>query len=112
MKHSLHIVSHFYAKTLQDLKKYPTTQRPSMLQKNCTWRIVPIIENPFAIGGYFQRMRPIPIKCFPQSAKVSDQAKFDKSCKKIRSKPEDQKSMNDKVLELLCKKSGWEPSRG
>ena len=56
-------------------------------------------------------MRPIPIKCFPKSATPSDQEKFEKSCKEIKAKPDDQKSMNDRVLEQLCFK-GWEPSRG
>ena len=56
-------------------------------------------------------MSPIPIKCFPKSATPSDQEKFEKSCKEIKAKPDDQKSMKDRILEQLCIK-GWEPSRG
>ena len=57
-------------------------------------------------------MRPIPIKCFPKSATSSDKEKFEKLCKEIQSKQDDQKSMNEQVLEQLCIKNGWEPSRG
>ena len=99
----------------QELRKYPTTQRPLPFQKICTWRIIgTILRNQASIGGYFQRMRPIPIKCFPKSASAmpSDQEKFEKTCKEIKAKPDDQKSMNDLVLEQLCIKSGWEPTRG
>ena len=79
----------------------------------CKWRIIgTIFRNQASIAGYFQRMSPIPIKCFPKSATPSDQEKFEKSCKEIKAKTDDQKSMNDLVLEQLCIKSGWEPTRG
>ena len=86
--------------TLQELRKYPTTQRPLPFQKICEWRIIgTIIRNQASIGGYFQRMSPIPIKCFPKSATPSDQEKFEKLCKEVKSKQDDQKSMSDRVLE-------------
>ena len=57
-------------------------------------------------------MRPIPIKCFPKFATPSDQEKYEKLCNEVKSKQDDQKSMSDRVLEQLCLKNVWEPSRG
>ena len=89
---------------------FPTPVRDEELDPNetqrriCIIRIVRIIiENPYSIGGYIQRKRPIRT-C---SSNLTSTVNSPKSpfCTQMKSK------LTDKIFKHICGKV-WEPSRG